>query len=342
MLAVSAHGQTASETSAADVNTAITDFTKRVEGFTVKDPQALSPDANALLLDSLLKLRALADKNSLELQQARASSLLLERAKIALSKPNWPQAFIDTLLVQANYFDGLLYDREALLAFRRAADTIVSKLPAGALADPLDLAAARKLRQAMDNRLPSPPVVQPNAIDVADAALKQLNSVLKEPEIKALIEDATVRRQLTELRARLAVFEKRDQQRVHVLGALYGDIHAINWAVKAGISKPSRRDRWCIASANAAKSCERKANCTLEFDNFSKDICSFDPAEFLEPRFKAVVVWYVCRTNANEANWDGPEGDTTAIFDVALAKKGRRAVLYNRNQSFACKTDEPE
>ena len=215
---------------------------------------------------------------------------------------------------------------------------MASKLPVGTLVDPLDLAAARKLRQAIDNKLP---VIQPNPIDVVNKAVGDFNSVLKQPEMKVLLEDAAVRTQLTELRAKLAVFEERDQMRVRVLGALYGDIHAINAAVKAGISKPPRRARWCIASANVAKSCERKANCTLDFPTFSTDICGFDPAEFLEPRYKAVVVWYVCRTNTNEANWDSPEGDPTTIFDVALARKGRQAVLYNRNQSFACKTDEP-
>ena len=323
------------EVVAKDVNAELDKSATMFNGYDVKDPNALEVDKVAALINAALRLRALKETSNLSVQQAKISNVLLEGAKIMDSLQAWPQDLITALYAQANYFDGLVLVRDPPLSFRRLATSMQRTLGSGPLTLPTDITLAQSLATQLFAKAP-PAEKLPHA-SATEAATDLIKSVV---DNKALfLEDPALRQKLIDLRQKLAVYEQHVELRVHILGALYGDINAINALVSEtkGATKPGSHSRWCIASAAVATNCERKADCTLAGSDFRKDACGFDPAEFLHSSSKALVVWYTCRPNSDEFNWNGLSGEATATFNYHLARRGQRAVLYSSNQSFACK-----
>jgi hypothetical protein len=284
------------------------------------------------VVHELIRLRAANKGISLEIAKAQVSSDLLD-ANFVKKPESWPQAFAEAIKEIADNFDGLYFSHDPNLAFRRRAEILERNLGQLAKNDTRIVGAVTTLLEKLVGFIPS------GAIPMAEAAYKDLKTLIEnEPQRNVLLTNPESLKTLVDLRKKLAVFTTREENRIHIVGALYGDVNAIFRVMrKGGVVSNNPHDRWCVASAALSKPCERKARC--EFDAafvFRTKLCGYDPAPFLAPAHKAAVVMYHCLPNSDDELWHDRNGEASDTLDLDAASSSRIALLYGDSQTFSC------
>lgn len=319
-----------------EINKAVDAALAALENKEVSDPASIDVTKQLKLINALLKLQTQQETaSSFEVLQSRLSSTLLDELKKTPAK--WPADLIDSFVAQADYFDKLVLSRDEVRAFAWRAKAIIDqKAVLESKASDIEVS---KWTPQLISVLQAVATKTANTIDDTKVVSTALDGILgKEEKVTVLKGHKESVAMLSALRKKLAPFSASMGDRVHVISALYGDINAINQLSKT--TAPAwvkKHHRWCIASATVAKSCERQRSCSLStITDFRNGICSYDPAPFLDKAYKALVVWYVCRPNLNEANWIDPSTWSTDKFDPRPTRQVRSAVLYSKDQSFDC------
>ncbi|WFP61461.1 MULTISPECIES: hypothetical protein [unclassified Mesorhizobium] len=290
------------------------------------------------LIEQLLRLRAAKKPSILEIEKVKISSSLLgSNFSTAFPSAAWPRDLIDEIKKAATYFDGLVFLRDPTQALLRRMDV----LTASAQAIDMDDAAVQASVEALVKKLTAGKPT--SARNQANLARDTLKGLLDDAAMKrVLIEDKDVSSKLAQLREALQPFAADKQLRVHIVSALYGDIGAINDILRRGHSVTMKeRDRWCLAGAAVATSCERQTNCQANVD-FKQALCGYDPAPLMASAYKGLVVVYQCRSN-DDALWNDVDkmDYTKARIDRKFVPPPptattRLTLLYSKEQSFRC------
>lgn len=329
----------AADEDAVSVNAKLKDFASNLAQTKLTKPEALSTSEVHSLINAALGLLVQKEPTKpLEIQQAELSKTLLT----AFPKPHttWTKEFSNTVGAQATFFSGEFASYDNTLEFVRAAGLMSARMASVIQTNNQAIVAAAQLAPALSSRFPSPAASITLQAQTAATSLISLVSAKTNPNSRqVLLADKATVDKLDELRQELAAFSTRNEKRVHILGALYGDLNVIDAIVQKGKPIAGGHHRLCIATATVAESCERKAECkvTPAPADYRNGICGYDPAPFLDKAYKGLVVWYVCNSNTNEHNWNGVSGRLTGIFDPKVNKLGTAAVLYSASQSFSCK-----
>ncbi|EUC00045.1 hypothetical protein PMI07_006325 [Rhizobium sp. CF080] len=290
-----------------------------------------------ILIRYLLDYKARGAGITLERQTAVISQELLASGFTRDNLPaSWTGDFTAALSESEAFFDNLLVSRDPTASFLRRAKTLADDKSKLSATNPAVVAAAALI----DAKLKV--LLVPASVPALAAQADAMVTVLQDADSrKILLLDKDSIKSLAALRAALLPFEQRRELRVHLLGALYGDVDAINSDFEPGAGKrisraPKTESRWCIASAALIAQCERQAAC--QFNDDYKNLCGFDPAPFAPAAKKALVVFYDCRANDQDSSWTMvPE--TSAIrksFTLPTGTQTRVAALYSKGQSFRC------
>jgi hypothetical protein len=141
---------------------------------------------------------------------------------------------------------------------------------------------------------------------------------------------------IVNLKKKLARITPTDP-RINVVGAWFGDIHAVKAAVRRhGVKAWLKGARFCPAIRAVRRECQGKVKCfeppTGDGGNAGKPsenitgtaLCGYEPAPFADERVRGLVVLYECVTRDIET-WKTIGGELPKV--VGLKSEGRTAVL---------------
>ena len=323
----------------AEIGTILDDATSKLSGVRLEDPKAFDEQKLYNLVNAGLSLKAQEDNTSLDIVQAKLSLTLL--GDLSKTASQWPMSFASVLETQANTLDDWLVTRDKQTAFSRLSTKLRPLITDMPSAPENVRKIAVGLREELAKHFPPPAKQEPVETDVQKAtrAAGELDGLLKDETKKAVLRgNKDVSPKLSALREALVDFAADNQERVHIVGALYGDVNAIVRVLGGRKAISNNLDRVCIATSTALKYCQRSTNCNVAEQNFRKNVCGFDPAPFLDNKYMALQIWYFCAKNKDEYRWRDHLGSDTYKFDPDISRSGdfQTAVLYNSSQSFAC------
>ncbi|MFK3967944.1 hypothetical protein ACI2KT_30690 [Ensifer adhaerens] len=310
-----------------------------VRNLKTEEQQSVNTETINRVILELLTLKSKASNADLDVTLIQSSEVLLKSTEFQTRNPPlyWTKAILDALDKMAKYFDELAATKDVTRAFTRRAQALLNNLDQVSKTDPQVRFSTTEVLNKLTQKQPSP-------TDAAAIAHGSLQPILQDiASVTVLLGDPKTVSNLAALRTGLLPFEIKREPRIHIHGAVYGDIDVINSLFGDNARNPSSRprtptstSRWCIASA-ALTDCERQASCKLTTDY--KDLCGFDPAPFLSIAKKALVVFYDCRANNDEGAWVA-RGDSRSIVKSfrrpAVSPDVRVAALYHKEQSFRC------
>ena len=157
--------------------------------------------------------------------------------------------------------------------------------------------------------------------------------------LKSARADKTVKEKFIALNTELQKIIGQSDYRVHIVAAAYGDRAELDHFVSGGRNhRAGRADRWCNATAAMRTKCERKSKCD-SLGVMSSVMCGYDPAEFVSPRYKGVLVQYQCIRNSNASFWLVPPLNASAADPVRFTPDGGpnyAVFLTAPDQQLAC------
>jgi len=305
------------------------DFLKKSD---LKDPKQLIDGNFDDLIRQLVRLRAARGGVVAEIEIIGLPARLLDKDfGGADSAKAWPDKTVAAIAAAGLYFDGLLALRDPIPLFLDRAAAVRALVAKVDKDDSAVQAGIRSLVAAVTALMPT------LGADRALAAQAELATQLKAAGVdKVLLANPEAVARLAKLRTDLAVFTDRRDNRVHVIGALYGDINAIMQVLdRHEPIRNARHHRWCVASAALSTSCERQRLCRVDAD-FETALCGFDPAPFMASAYKGLVVLYECLPNGDDAVWYDRLEDAATPLNQVRRPTLRTTMLYSKQQSFSC------
>jgi hypothetical protein len=162
-----------------------------------------------------------------------------------------------------------------------------------------------------------------------EAGGADLTAALKAGELKPF----------TDLNTEIQKIIGSNDLKLHIVAAAYGERAELDHFVSGGRThRAGRADRWCNATAAMRTKCERKARCE-SLGAMSTFMCGYDPAEFVSPRYKGVLVQYRCIRDSNADFWLRPAANASSADPVRFTPDGGTnyaVFLTAPDQQLAC------